>query len=62
MGISKKFNKGLGVATTAMILMGGTSQVVHADVKPSVVEKIEARKICKDIEQCIIDGTYNFES
>ena len=39
MGISKKFNKGLGVATTAMILMGGTSQLVHAEVKPSVVEK-----------------------
>ncbi|KGM94681.1 hypothetical protein Z968_11245 [Clostridium novyi A str. 4552] len=62
MGISKKFNKGLGVATTAMILMGGTSQLVHAEVKPGVVQKIQGRKICKDIEQCIIDGTYNFQN
>ncbi|KOC53091.1 hypothetical protein ADU90_00225 [Clostridium botulinum] len=56
MSIYKKINKGLGVATTAVILAGGVPQVAHA--MNNDIPRVEAKKICKNIEQSIKNGTY----
>ncbi|OOB76360.1 hypothetical protein AXF41_03255 [Clostridium haemolyticum] len=58
MDILGKINKGVGVAATAMIIAGGTPQIVKAMTNPENTPKIEAKQLCKDIEKSIKDGTY----
>ncbi|KEH90546.1 hypothetical protein Z965_11910 [Clostridium novyi A str. BKT29909] len=54
MDIIKNLNKGVGAAATAIIIIGGTPQVVHAATnnKPNV---IEAKQISKSIEKEIMN-------
>ena len=58
MDIFRKINKGVGVAATAIIIAGGTPQVVHAVTNPENAPKIQEKQLCKDIEKSIKDGTY----
>ncbi|KGM95680.1 hypothetical protein Z968_08465 [Clostridium novyi A str. 4552] len=58
MDIFEKINKGVGVAATAIIIAGGTPQVVQAMTNPGNTPKVEAKQICKNIEKSIKDGTY----
>ncbi|ABK61993.1 NEAT domain-containing protein [Clostridium novyi] len=58
MDIFRKINKGVGVAATAIIIAGGTPQVVHAVTNPENAPKIQEKQLCKDIEESIKGGTY----
>lgn len=58
MDIFRKINKGVGVAATAIIIAGGTPQVVHAVTNPENAPKIQEKQLCKDIENSIKNGTY----
>ncbi|EDS78637.1 leucine Rich Repeat domain protein [Clostridium botulinum C str. Eklund] len=58
MDIFEKINKGVGVAATAIIIAGGTPQVVQAMTNPGNAPRVEAKQLCKNIEKSIKDGTY----
>ncbi|KGM97620.1 hypothetical protein Z956_01240 [Clostridium botulinum D str. CCUG 7971] len=53
MDIIKNLNKGVGAAATAIIIIGGTPQVVHAVTTNDKLPTIEAKAISKDIEKTI---------
>src|SRR3712207_9221635 len=60
MNMIKKINKGVSVATTAMIIVGGSPMMVHANPLNKNISQIEAKALCKDIDQSIKNGTYKF--
>ncbi|KOA75063.1 NEAT domain-containing protein [Clostridium botulinum] len=58
MDMLKRINKGVGVAATAIVLVGGMPVVVQAMPNSTDIPKIEAKAICKDIEKSIKNGKY----
>ncbi|KGM97634.1 hypothetical protein Z956_01310 [Clostridium botulinum D str. CCUG 7971] len=61
MDIFQKINKGVGVAATAIIIAGGIPQVTQAMDNVNTVPKLEAKSICKNIENSIKNGTYEVD-
>ncbi|KOC34043.1 NEAT domain-containing protein [Clostridium botulinum] len=61
MDIFQKINKGVGVAATAIIIAGGIPQIAQAIDNVNTLPKIEAKSICKNIENSIKNGTYEVD-